>query len=228
MIKHHPSDELLNVFIDGDLPVSLSAAIAVHADMCPCCQEKIAHITQSKASASFGTDINNVAAVNLENISDDNDLAMFDNMIASIVANDDIAHTQLSADKTITMGNATFTLPKAIANIDLSSQIQFGKLTRARLQLDEGVIHSSLFHIQAGGSIPQHTHKGYELTLLLSGEFSDEAGHYMPGDFIMLDASHTHEPVSEHGCLCFTVVNNALHFTQGINRLLNPIGQFIY
>ncbi|MFQ3312714.1 MAG: putative transcriptional regulator, partial [Colwellia sp.] len=33
---------------------------------------------------------------------------------------------------------------------------------------------------------------------------------------------------STNGCLCFTVANDALHFTQGINKLLNPIGSFIY
>jgi putative transcriptional regulator len=64
--------------------------------------------------------------------------------------------------------------------------------------------------------------------LLLDGEFSDDQGDYVPGDFIMLDAENTHQPISEKGCLCFTVANDSLHFTQGINRLLNPIGTFIY
>ena len=38
MIKHHPTFELLRSFVDGDLPASLSAGIAIHADMCPKCQ----------------------------------------------------------------------------------------------------------------------------------------------------------------------------------------------
>lgn len=221
MIKHHPSDELLNVFVNGDLPASLSAAIAIHNDMCPCCQEKIALITHAKASIVFHEE-------GKINDNSEGELVDIDQMIASIVSDDRIAIPTLATNKEITMGDVTYTLPKAIENIDLGSSMQLGKLTRSRLELDEGAIHSSLLHIQAGGSVPVHTHKGYELTLLLSGEFSDEAGHYIPGDFIMLDASHTHEPVSENGCLCFTVANGSLHFTQGINRLLNPIGQFIY
>ena len=98
----------------------------------------------------------------------------------------------------------------------------------AGLQLDEGEIHTSLLHIDPGGSVPEHTHNGFELTLLLAGSFTDEQGEYVAGDFIMLDKRHQHHPVSEHGCLCYTVANDSLHFTQGINKLLNPIGSFIY
>ena len=76
--------------------------------------------------------------------------------------------------------------------------------------------------------MPEHTHKGFELTLLLDGSFSDDKGEYVKGDFIMLDASIKHNPISQDGCLCYTVANDALHFTQGINKLLNPIGNFIY
>jgi putative transcriptional regulator len=85
-----------------------------------------------------------------------------------------------------------------------------------------------LLHIQPGGSVPEHTHNGFELTVLIAGDFSDDQGEYVPGDFIMLDKKHQHHPVSEKGCLCFTVANDSLHFTQGINKLLNPIGTFIY
>lgn len=228
MIKHHPKDELLTVFVDGQLPASLSAAIAIHADMCSCCQEKIETMTQTQASASFETS-------HLDDVIEDSGSAEkalassdFDAMIDAIVVNDKIAPPKKIDEKNIMVGDISYTLPYAITNINLASFSQFGKLARARLQLDEGVIHSSLLHIQPGGGVPQHTHKGYELTLLLSGEFSDEKGNYVPGDFILLDAKNTHQPFSKTGCLCFTVANDALYFTQGISRLLNPLGTFIY
>jgi putative transcriptional regulator len=101
-------------------------------------------------------------------------------------------------------------------------------LARTRIQLDETEIHTNLLHIEPGGSVPEHTHKGFELTVLLEGSFHDDHDKYVKGDFIMLDSSHQHHPVSPEGCLCYTVANDALHFTQGINKLLNPIGSFIY
>jgi putative transcriptional regulator len=228
MIKHHPKDELLHGFVDGQLPASLSAAIAIHADMCPFCQDKIASITAINATASF--EESHLHHFIVDSDVDEKELGAinFDEMIDAIVADDHIAQPSRSVDKKITVGDLTYTLPQAIKNIELGSFAQFGKLSRARFQLDEGEIHTSLLHIQPGGGVPEHTHKGYELTLLLAGEFGDERGDYVPGDFIMLDASNTHNPVSQKGCLCFTVANDSLHFTQGINRLLNPIGAFIY
>jgi putative transcriptional regulator len=34
----------------------------------------------------------------------------------------------------------------------------------------------ALYHIRAGGRIPQHTHRGSEMTLILEGGFSDANG----------------------------------------------------
>lgn len=226
MIKHHPKNELLQTFAKGELPASLSVAIAIHTDMCPLCQEKIAEITYQQASA-FQAE--NFQEAHLHDfITDDTNELELANMIDTIVADDQIEHARSVEMKTINIVNTEYSLPRAIQNIELGGFTQLGKLSRARVKLDEGKVHSSLLHIQPGGSVPEHTHNGYELTVLLSGEFKDAQGSYVPGDFIMLNTKHTHQPESQHGCLCYTVVSDSLHFTQGINRLLNPIGAFIY
>lgn len=228
MINHHPKHELLTVFSRGELPSSLSAAIAIHADMCPLCQDNIAAITHQQAQISFEqAHLHNFIVEN--DVEDkDEDLIDFELMIDNIVADDKLDMINISPDKTITVVGESFILPKAIKNMELGAFSHIGKLSRARFKLNEGVVHTSLLHIQPGGSVPEHTHKGYELTLLLAGSFHDEQGCYGAGDFIMLDDNVTHKPVSEHGCLCLTVANDSLHFTQGINKLLNPIGTFIY
>ena len=53
MIKHHPKFSLLQSFVDGELPASLAAGIAIHAEMCPLCQQKITQLTEQVAEASF-------------------------------------------------------------------------------------------------------------------------------------------------------------------------------
>ena len=60
-----------------------------------------------------------------------------------------------------------------------------------RLPLDEMGARASLLHIEAGGRIPEHTHQGYELTLLLAGTIEDGDTRYKAGDFIWRDASHS-------------------------------------
>ncbi|MGL5391190.1 MAG: ChrR family anti-sigma-E factor, partial [Shewanella sp.] len=37
-----------------------------------------------------------------------------------------------------------------------------------------------------------------------------------------------HAPTTKSGCLCYTVLNAPLHFTKGLSKLLNPIGELIY
>jgi putative transcriptional regulator len=223
MIKHHPKTELLEVYVSGELPASLSAAIAIHADMCPECQRKIAAMTEYNASSTFEE-----AFLHTFQVDDSDTNIDFDQMIAEITADSDIALANDDVAVTLNIKGNEYQLPRALRHMPIGSWNSIGKLTRARVNLEEGEIRSSLLKIHPGGSVPEHTHKGFELTVLLSGSFKDEMGEYVPGDFIMLDGKHTHHPVSERGCLCFTVANDAQHFTQGINRLLNPIGTFIY
>jgi putative transcriptional regulator len=229
MIKHHPKFELLQSFVHGDLPDSLAAGIAIHTHMCTSCQQKVAQLTEQVAEASFEHNFHHEIVVNDE----DNLIKIaemdFDDMISQITASDEVEPTKTFCnERSIDFKGMQYTLPSVLRNIELGKTVQIGKLSRARLNLGEGEIHTNLLHIGPGGSIPEHTHKGFELTLLLAGTFSDAKGQYVAGDFIMLDKHHQHQPATEHGCLCYTVANDALHFTQGINKLLNPIGAFIY
>ncbi|MDX2368904.1 MAG: ChrR family anti-sigma-E factor [Colwellia sp.] len=228
MIKHHPKFELLQSFVNGELPASLSAGIAIHADMCPVCQEKISQLTEQLSYASFEeVTLDRFIVEEADTLQNADDVS-FEQAIAAITESSDIDIIEPKIEKNITFKDQVYSLPSLLNNMVLGKTANIGKLARARIQLDENEIHSSLLHIEPGGSVPEHTHNGFELTVLIAGTFSDEAGEYEAGDFIMLDKQHQHHPISEKGCLCFTVANDSLHFTQGINKLLNPIGTFIY
>ncbi len=230
MIKHHPTFELLSLFVKGELPASLSAGIAIHADMCPVCQAQIAQLTEQVAENSFEFEEEFLDRFIVDSSEDISELPIenFDDMIADITKSTAITLSDAKVEKVVTFNDKEYKLPTPLNNIKVGKPSNFGKLSRTRLQLNEDEIHTSLLHIEPGGGVPQHTHKGFELTLLLDGSFEDENGEYVKGDFIMLSGDHQHHPVSSKGCLCYTVANDALHFTQGINKLFNPIGSFIY
>jgi putative transcriptional regulator len=120
-------------------------------------------------------------------------------------------------------------LPLALQRHEPTRWRQFGQIRRGRIpSLSEGKIRANLMEIEPNSQIPQHKHKGYELTLLLAGEFSDEQGNYQVGDFLYLDQTEIHSPITKTGCLCYTVSNAPLYFTQGVNQWLNPLGYFLY
>jgi putative transcriptional regulator len=221
MINHHPNSEILNAFVIGDLPASLAAAVAMHNDMCSTCKYEVRAMTELQVENDFES---NQAAKQLLTI-DDIDI---EQMISDITAVDTVEPEYENVAVTMNVKGQSYKLPRAIQHMPIGRWNSMGKLTRARMDLDEGEVHTSLLQIEAGGSVPQHTHKGFELTLLLEGTFKDEMGEYVAGDFIMLDGTHEHQPTTEQGCLCYTVADAAQHFTQGINKLLNPIGSLIY
>ncbi len=227
MIKHHPKFELIQNFVNGDLPASLSAGIAIHVEMCPTCQKQVAQLTEEVAEVSFEEAFLEQFSAGTKDLNDASECD-FEEMIAQITENEELSQPQPVANQTMLFKGESYKLPRALAHMEFGSTAQIGKLARARIQLNEGEVHTSLLHIEPGGGVPEHTHNGFELTVLLDGTFSDDEGEYVAGDFIMLDGRHQHNPVSEQGCLCYTVANDSLRFTQGINKLLNPIGSFIY
>lgn len=219
MITHHPKHELLQLHVKGELPASISAAISMHAELCPKCHKKLQALTLSESNNEF--DDHNQPIHIPQSID-------FSSMIEDITSNEQIYIETPKKLKVVKVRNSEYQLPRAIDSMNQSQWQNLGKLSRARLDLNEGELHTSLLHIDPEGNVPAHTHKGFELTLLLDGSFEDELGTYVKGDFIWLDKSHTHTPETENGCLCYTVSSNALQFTKGIARILNPIGNFIY
>ncbi len=83
----------------------------------------------------------------------------------------------------------------------------------------------SLLRVRAGKSIPVHTHKGRELTVVIEGGFRDEFGRYERGDLVIADAEVEHRPVvdEDEDCLCLTVLDAPLELTGPLGRWLNPL-----
>ncbi|WP_405597900.1 MULTISPECIES: ChrR family anti-sigma-E factor [unclassified Pseudoalteromonas] len=226
MIKHHPSETLLTEYCSASLSASLSLAVSIHVDMCPVCQAKVAKIEASNANELFSEQPTQFEKSHTEQSESFEEFEL--NLLDMITSDNSIDEVYEVAPVSIKVNEHKYQLPRALTRISHSKFTQVGKLARSRVALDDGALRSSLLHIDAGGEIPEHTHTGFEVTLLLDGEFSDEEDSYVPGDFIWQDGSHQHTPLTKDGCLCFTVVSSALHFNKGFSKLLNPIGNLIY
>ena len=82
-----------------------------------------------------------------------------------------------------------------------------------------------LLFIPAGVAVPDHSHKGLELTLVLQGAFSDEDGRFERGDIEVADDSVEHMPVADisEDCICLAVTDAPLRFNGFLPRMLQPI-----
>ena len=107
---------------------------------------------------------------------------------------------------------------------DLSWNKVGSALRISYLQTGDPTHEFALYHIKAGGRIPEHTHRGSEMTLVLEGGFSDSEGSYHQGDFIFRQPGDVHAPTAlqSEDCICLAVLDAPLTFTNWKFRWMNP------
>jgi putative transcriptional regulator len=83
-----------------------------------------------------------------------------------------------------------------------------------------------LLRARPGASVPQHTHRGLEVTLVMQGCMLDRGVEYVAGDVIATDEQDDHRPriLGDETCYCLIVQQGELHFTGPISRFLNLLG----
>lgn len=104
----------------------------------------------------------------------------------------------------------------------------YGAAAEIELSIRAPGYRTTLIRVRAGRQVPQHTHEGSELTVVLDGAFHDETGRYGRGDLVIADSSLDHRPTAdeEQDCLCLAVTDAPLRLTGRFGRLLNPFIRF--
>lgn len=81
-----------------------------------------------------------------------------------------------------------------------------------------------LLYIPAGTAMPNHSHNGLEMTLVLKGSFRDEKDLFERGDIEIGDQDLHHKPTAtdDGPCICLVASDATLKFKSIIPRLLQP------
>ncbi|MEM9053989.1 MAG: ChrR family anti-sigma-E factor [Pseudomonadota bacterium] len=123
-------------------------------------------------------------------------------------------------------------LPEPLREITLDSfQTQkWQGLTQGirRLKLEAGSqAEVELYRIEPGCTVPRHSHKGSEFTLVVAGGFSDESGSFGPGDISLKGPEDTHQPTGDLDGVCFALAvrDGGLKFTGVMGLVQRLIGQ---
>tara|TARA_R110002012_G_scaffold240120_2_gene414244 strand:- start:52 stop:741 length:690 start_codon:yes stop_codon:yes gene_type:complete len=92
-----------------------------------------------------------------------------------------------------------------------------------RLPVTDDRFEMSVLRLGPGRSVPSHGHEGSELTLVLDGAFSDDAGHYARGDLAVNGEDDLHAPRADptEGCLCLAITGGPLRFSNPLVRLFD-------
>jgi putative transcriptional regulator len=81
-----------------------------------------------------------------------------------------------------------------------------------------------LLYIPSGMTMPDHSHGGTEMTLVLQGAYRDADGEYHRGDIEVADEDVQHTPVAfgAEDCICLAATDARLRFTSVLPRLAQP------
>lgn len=214
-IRHHLSDAFLLDYAAGNLSEGWSLAVASHLALCPDCRRRL-----SAMEGAAGALLEKIAVD--ENASDDS-WARMKAKLGGLQA--------IEIKPTAPKAEATAVLPEPLRSYvggDLH-ELKWRALGRGAYQIlietDDPETQVRLLRIPAGKPVPEHTHDGRELTLVLAGSFEDGADLFARGDIEEADDSLLHTPKATPGedCICLAVTEAPLKFSSWIVRLMQPI-----
>lgn len=210
-IRHHLQEDLLLAYASGNLSEGWSLAVATHLAMCSQCRRDLA-----LAEAAGGTLLESIEPVG----GDDQGWERLKSRLAS--------EPKRSMDPKVQRASEKIPQPlRSYLGSDLA-QLKWRRVGNAHqvlIKTGDRNTRVRLVRIAAGKPVPEHTHGGRELTLVLSGAFHDEVDQFNRGDIEDVDGSLTHQPVAnpEQECICLAVTDAPLKFTSRLVRLLQPL-----
>ena len=207
--RHHLADDLLFDYAAGSLAEGWSLAVATHLSLCAQCRERL-----RMAEAAGGQLLETLA----------NEPPAVDSW-AAVRARLDRPAPAAPA------GPATAILPKPLRDYvggDVEA-IRWQALgtgaAQLRLKTGDRRTQVRLLKIPAGQPVPEHGHRGRELTVVLTGAFRDGDTLFERGDIEDADAEIEHVPTAtpDADCICLAVTDAPLRFRSWLVRALQPI-----
>jgi putative transcriptional regulator len=199
-----PLDALIGQYAAGTLPRPLHALIAAHVDLNP-------------TSARFATSLESLRAAEIEGAAPVQVVSR-DAMLQAIFA----AAPAPAPAPTVMPDDVLPPSLRAYLGVDVADVPWRTVLPGVKewTVADSDGVEAKLYWIKAGRAMPQHTHEGQEVTLLLRGGFSDVSGHYRRGDVAVADHDLDHKPVADadEDCICFAVTDAPLKLTGPVAR----------
>jgi putative transcriptional regulator len=214
-VNHHPSEALLLDYVSGTLGETWSLGIATHLALCPNCRRTV------DVLEAMGGDL-------LENISP---VKMSGDAAARMMARIDVSDDAENETAPSTHRHGPRVLPEPLYGYlgkDLAD-LKWQRLGMGALQslvpTQDKNVTARLLRIPAGRPVPEHSHRGLELTLILSGEYTDTKGTYRRGDLQETDETLEHQPYAgpNEDCICLAITDAPLKFRSLAARIMQPM-----
>lgn len=220
-IRHHLSDDLLVSYAAGSLAEGWSLAVATHLALCPACRKRLA------LAEGIGGELLEAAAPSIEADAAGAELS-WEAVRRRIAQSDAMPPSSPRVAMTTRRDDG---LPEPLrsylgGDVETLRWRPLGRgAAQIRIPTADRETQVRLLRIPAGKPVPEHGHRGRELTLVLSGSFADGTDIFARGDIEDADASLTHTPIATPGadCICLAVTDAPLRFSSWVVRAIQPI-----
>ncbi len=208
-IKHHLTEELLMGYAAGTLPEAFNIVVATHISMCDDCRAALAEYEAMGGEVMMSGDPVELAEDSLQAT------------LALIADNAFRKQDQQPAET-----KSELSVPAPLADY-IGGDLKDVKWKRMGGGVSQMVLDTSdtatvrLLKIPGGTAVPDHGHRGTELTLVLQGAFADEEDRFGAGDIEVANEDLTHTPIAEPGqdCICLAATDAPLEFKGFIPRM---------
>jgi putative transcriptional regulator len=211
MVKHHLPDEFLMAYSAGSLPDAFSLVVASHVSLSD----------DSRARLEAYDAVGGAVLDRIEGV--DTVEGALEATLARIAG----TPRQPVAARPARPVDAVFPEPlrKVVGgDVDAVRWRSLGRGVKQAILKTEGNAVVRLLHIPSGMAMPDHGHRGTEMTLVLQGAFRDEMDEFRRGDVEVADEAVQHTPVAfgpQH-CICLSATDARLRFTSILPRLAQP------
>ncbi|EPX83368.1 ChrR family anti-sigma-E factor [Salipiger mucosus] len=210
-IKHHLTDDLVMGYSAGTLPEAVNLIVATHVSLCDDCRAAV------EACDALGGAM----------VESSDTVAVSDDCLESVLGM--IRTEEAPAREPARGAPRSSVLPQPLADY-VGGGLDDIKWRPVGMGVKQAILPTSseasarLLYIPAGMAMPDHGHRGMELTLVLQGAFEDEDGHFARGDIEIATDEIEHTPVADisEDCICLAVTEAPLRFKGLLPRLAQP------
>jgi len=219
---HHLTDEILLDYSAGSLDEAMSLMVASHLTLCPVCRARVA-----RNEALGGVMLQDMAPEDME---DD----ALDSIMSRLDSSDSGGMPMIRQGRLTDSANDNPVLPRVVQKY-LGGDVNGIAWKRVGMGVETAEIALSgsgksgsgrrafLLRVPAGKAVPQHTHTGTEVVMMLQGSYTDEIGHFGIGDVAISDQEIDHSPMAgpEADCVCLVVIDAPIKLSGILGSILN-------
>ena len=211
-IKHHLTPGILMAYSAGTLPEAFNLMVATHLSMCDSCR------AEAESYDALGGAVLDDANGNDTSM----DMGALEATLALIAG----GPVETPAAPALTKSDVLPAPLQAYVGGDLEdiNWKPVGMGVKQAILKTSSQASARLLYIPAGAAMPDHGHKGIEMTMVLKGAFQDEDDYFARGDVEIADSDLHHTPVADihEDCICLAVTDAPLTFKGLIPKLAQP------